>query len=72
MHACASKHLCELSSNNRPSATANEATHSFTIGGGVTKPTETYIFDKVESGAADGRFGKQFFIRDAYNLDNKF
>ena len=41
-------------------------------GGAVTKPTGTsYNFDKVWSGAPDGRFGKLFLIRDANNLDNK-
>ena len=41
-------------------------------GGGCTKPTGTsYNFDKVWSGAPDGRFGKLFLIRDANNLDNK-
>ena len=40
--------------------------------GGGTKPTGTsYNFDKVWSGAPDGRFGKLFLIRDANNLDNK-
>ena len=39
--------------------------------GGFTKSTGTsYNFDKVWSGAPDGRFGKWFLIRDANNLEN--
>ena len=41
-------------------------------GGGGTKPTGTsYNFDKVWSGASDGRFGKKILIRNANNLDIK-
>ena len=39
------------------------------MGRGFTKPTGTYNFDKVWSGAPDGSFGKSFFIRDANNFD---
>ena len=38
--------------------------------GGCTKPTGTsYNFDKVWSGAPNGRFGKLYIIKDANNFD---
>ena len=62
-----------ISSNSHPSATANKAIHRLKIGGGgFTKPRGTSCnFDKVWSGAPDGRLGKYFLIRDTNNLDNK-
>ena len=60
-----------ISNNSYPSATANKAnTALIEEGGGVTKPTGTsYYFDKVWSGAPDGRFEKLFLIRNAKNFD---
>ena len=49
-----------ISSNSHHSATANKAMHYLKWRRGVTKPTgTTYNFDKVWSGALDGRLAVQ-------------
>ena len=62
-----------ISNNSHPSATSNKAIHSLKIGGGgVQYQRERHIIlTNYEAVHPDGRFGKQFLIRDANNLDNK-
>ena len=58
-----------ISSNSHPSATANKAIHCLKWGDLIKQTETSYNFDKIWSGAPEGRFGKLFLIRDANNFD---